>query len=286
MHKSGIDGTVLLTAAIAVALALRSTPNPFDWITGIAGLTLLLVLLSFDGGSFRSVFQSLAYAAVCGLALVLIAGSVFQMVATNQDAHSVEMRLAATWLFGSVILWAIDRARMGSRVDIDLPAPNPRRTLISDLPTPAPTYTPAAFAPPAPPVYSPAQSPVPVHQPAPPMNPIAFAATVAPEPVAEPLPPIAAAPEIAMPPSPVPPGAIAIPPGREASVYVSLVGEGIACLRSVRAEHLGRDFYKIVEPMPDGETWEYQPGQVVRAKKKNLSSGKALVAFEEAPRAS
>jgi len=68
-------------------------------------------------------------------------------------------------------------------------------------------------------------------------------------------------------------------------VYVSLVGEGIPCLRSVRAEHLGRDFYRIAEPMPEGETWEYQPGQVVRAKKKNLSSGKALVAFEEAPRA-
>lgn len=69
-------------------------------------------------------------------------------------------------------------------------------------------------------------------------------------------------------------------------IYVSLVGEGLNVLRAVRAEHLGRDFYKIVEPMPDGETWQFGPGQVVRAKKKNLSSGKAMVATEEAPRSS
>lgn len=68
-------------------------------------------------------------------------------------------------------------------------------------------------------------------------------------------------------------------------IYVTLVGEGLNVLRAVRAEHLGRDYYKIVEPMPDGETWQFGPGQVVRAKKKNLSSGKAMVATEEAPRA-
>ncbi|MBV9613308.1 MAG: hypothetical protein JO091_12610 [Acidobacteriaceae bacterium] len=56
-------------------------------------------------------------------------------------------------------------------------------------------------------------------------------------------------------------------------------------LRSVKAEHLGRDFYRITEETPEGEAWEYRRGQVVRCKKKNLSSGKALVAVEEAPRA-
>jgi hypothetical protein len=66
---------------------------------------------------------------------------------------------------------------------------------------------------------------------------------------------------------------------------VTLVGEGLNVLRAVGAEHLGRDFYKIIEPMPDGEVWQFAPGQVVRCKKKNLSSGKAMVAIEEAPRA-
>ncbi len=73
-------------------------------------------------------------------------------------------------------------------------------------------------------------------------------------------------------------------PGKETTIYLNLLGEGIACLRAVKAEHMGRDFYKIAEPTPEGETWEYQAGQVVRCEKKKLSSGKALVAVEEAPR--
>ena len=48
---------------------------------------------------------------------------------------------------------------------------------------------------------------------------------------------------------------------------------------------MGKDFYRIVEQVPEGEAWEFQPGQIVRCQKKNLSSGKALVAIEEAPRA-
>jgi hypothetical protein len=78
---------------------------------------------------------------------------------------------------------------------------------------------------------------------------------------------------------------VRLPAGKETAIYVNLVGEGLNVLRSVRAEHLGRDFYKIIEETPEGETWEYGYGQVVRCKKQKLSSGKALVAFEEAPRA-
>lgn len=68
-------------------------------------------------------------------------------------------------------------------------------------------------------------------------------------------------------------------------IYVTLMGEGLNVLRSVRAEYLGRDFYMITDEMPEGETWQFQPGQVVRCTKKKLSSGKAMVATEEAPRA-
>lgn len=74
--------------------------------------------------------------------------------------------------------------------------------------------------------------------------------------------------------------------GKETTIYVNLVGEGLNLLRSVKAEHVGRDFYRIIDEMPEGEKWEYQPGQVVRCKKTKLSTGKGLVAFEEAPRAS
>jgi hypothetical protein len=67
-------------------------------------------------------------------------------------------------------------------------------------------------------------------------------------------------------------------------IYVSLLGEGLNVMRTVRAEHLGRDYYQIIDTMPPEETWQFQPGQVVRCKKQNLSTGKALVAVEEAPR--
>jgi hypothetical protein len=77
---------------------------------------------------------------------------------------------------------------------------------------------------------------------------------------------------------------IPVRPGKEVMVYVGLVGEGLNVMRSVKAEHIGRNYYRIVESMPEGETWEYGPGQIVRCEKKKLSSGKALVAVEEAPR--
>jgi len=95
-----------------------------------------------------------------------------------------------------------------------------------------------------------------------------------------------AAPPVQPPPSvpsaasaPLPAAATYAPP--EATIYVALVGEGISCLRSVKAEHLSRDIYRINDEMPENETWKYQPGQVVRCKKQTLSSGKVLVAYEE-----
>ncbi len=124
------------------------------------------------------------------------------------------------------------------------------------IPPPTP---PPAYAPPSQPVQSqPVQTqPPPAYAPPAP-------ASVAPAPVPQP---------------------IAVPSGKETMIYVTLVGEGLNVLRAVRAEHLGRDYYKIVDEMPEGETWQYRPGQVVRCKKKNLSSGKAMVATEEAQRA-
>jgi len=82
-----------------------------------------------------------------------------------------------------------------------------------------------------------------------------------------------------------PPDLLAIPPGREAVIYLNLVGEGLNVLRTVRAENLGRDYYRIADVMPENEQWEFTPGQVVKCRKKALSNGKHMVAYEEAPRA-
>jgi hypothetical protein len=88
-------------------------------------------------------------------------------------------------------------------------------------------------------------------------------------------------------PKPVAVKPVELPPnaGKPATIYLNIMDAGIACLRAVQAEHLGRDFYRITEPTPADEKWEFGTGRVVRCQKRTLSSGKALVAVEEAPRA-
>ena len=129
---------------------------------------------------------------------------------------------------------------------------------------------PAASRPPAP--AAPAPSP-------------AAAAPIPTAPAPAPVEEEVSAPPPAAPVSP-PPAAVEAPAGKQTEIFVNLVGEGLNVLRRVRAEHMGRDFYRIVDEMPAGETWQFQAGQIVRCKKTKLSSGKGLVAFEEAPRAS
>jgi hypothetical protein len=178
------------------------------------------------------------------------------------------------WVCATAIFWGIDRARMSGREGI---AAEPLRSRPAAYRTFVPEFTPATAPLPATPGTASQPAPPP-EAPAPPPQP---AAATAPPPVPPPAPAPTAGPVLTR-------AAVAPPPrpGKEVMIYVALLGEGLNVLRSVKAEHLGHDYYRIIDSMPEGETWEYQPGQVVRCKKKNLSSGKALVAIEEAPRAS
>jgi hypothetical protein len=281
MENSRIDAVGLLLAVVAVTLALSAAQMNFGYLSSLGGLTLLLVLLAYDRQGYRTGGQSLAFAAVCGGCLTLATGYLLHIVFSPTDPkpdHGVfEEWLGIAWLVGTVIFWGIDRARMGSRerlaVDVSLPVARTtgQSFIAQSAPTPAPepTYVPPAPAPAPPtppppppqPVYREPDPPAPVYVPPPPVEPI---------------------------PSPVtpPPAAHVIPPGKEVMIYVNLVGEAMNMLRAVRAENLGRDFYLIADEMPEGETWEFTPGQIVKCRKKNLSSGKGWVAYEEAPRAS
>ncbi len=284
MERSRIDSAALLAGAVAAALVLLVTRAGFSYVSTIGGVTLLFILFSYDQEGKRSVFQSLAFSAVCGFCIMLACGIIFQaslgpkndvLSAATKEAY-FQLRLSATWGFATLVLWAIDRARMSGRTAYEPSRYQAAEDFSKQPRAPLggtrrqgqliPEYT-GAF----PAVATPAPSPAPVSQPeyheSPP---ITLVSDSAPEPVP--------------PPTAPPPAAVPLPPGKEAMIYVNLVGEGLNVLRSVRAEHLGRDFYKITEEMPEGETWEYGPGQVVRCKKQKLSSGKALVAFEEAPR--
>ena len=251
------DSAPLVGAVIAGVLALL-LPAPYTWITAIAGFTLLVALFSYDDADYRSLFQSLAFSAACGFALAVASVIFYRTLAENGEVHMtgdlIQTKwLPLTWLGGTLAVWAIDRIRMMGRAKAaGRVVGTVQRGLI-----PADIETTPAPPPPAP-------EPV----------------IVATAPTPSTAPPIAQSVPAAPPAPPAPP-----PPPPQTDIYVTLVGEGLNLMRTVKAEHVGRDFYKIIEPMPEGETWEFGPGQVVRCKKRNLSTGKALVAVEEAPRA-
>jgi hypothetical protein len=64
------------------------------------------------------------------------------------------------------------------------------------------------------------------------------------------------------------------------TIYVELLDEGTKCWRPVSVELLYHDTYRIVDVVPEGETWLFQPGQVVRCKEREFTDGYGLTAYE------
>ena len=48
------------------------------------------------------------------------------------------------------------------------------------------------------------------------------------------------------------------------TIYVELLDEGTKCWRPVSAEHISDDVYRVLDFVPEGEVWSFQPGDVVR----------------------
>jgi hypothetical protein len=247
-------------AAVGILLAYAALNHAFGYETTIGGLTLLLILFAFDEEGYRPAFQSFAFASVGGLSFMVF--SVYP-VALLMQPKSPDQWALGMWVAATLLFFAVDRMRAASR-----------ETTAYGLSAGPAAYTQPAYQPAAP--VRPVQ-PLTVAPPPPPVQPVSV---IQPEPVYEEV-----APAPAPAPAPLPVTVAPIPPGREAQIFLNLLGEGLNVLRSVKAEHLGRDYYRIADVMPEGERWEYQPGQVVRARKKSLSTGKHLVAFEEAQRA-
>ena len=73
------------------------------------------------------------------------------------------------------------------------------------------------------------------------------------------------------------------------TVYIPLTDEDVNVWRPVQAEHVGGDLYRLTGQPPDGETWAFVFGDVVRCKPQALSGGGSpaelvLVAYEKAAR--
>jgi hypothetical protein len=265
MVDSRIDAPVLVNTVIASGLVLLISPIPFGWLTTVAGLTLLLILFAYDRERQRSMPQSLAFSSVCGLCVTLALGIFVERAVVRSD---LGLWLVVTWACATVIGTATDRYRAGrpaySASGLSL------NTINSPLAaSPEPEFHTAkresqAFSAPAAPAQS-AYSPAYGSVPAPTSVDMPSASETVRHPVFDPTPPVQS-------PQYKP---------EEVDIYVEVIGGGISFLRSVKAVHIARDIYRIEDVMPEQEQWRYQPGQTVRCKKRKLSSGKALVAYQE-----
>ena len=65
------------------------------------------------------------------------------------------------------------------------------------------------------------------------------------------------------------------------TVYVALLDEGTAVWRPVPAEPLGMGLFCLAGVVPDGESWEFLPGETVRCVEKAFcDSSRHLIAAE------
>ena len=263
MSKSSLDPTALASILIAAGVGVLLIPTGFTWLASILGLVLLILLISYDEEGYRSIPQSLAFAGVCAFCLTLASVIPYQYVyglPTARESQLVNKWLPLTWAFITLIMTVIDRARMGARVTNAQPGAAQLGSMLTPRVQTSSTVTSA------PPAHVPDEFQSAVRMEAPPPH-LVRSEPLRHEPV------LTAA-------VPAPP-----PPVKLTEIYVHLTGESLNLMRSVQAEALGRDYYRIVDTMPENEMWQFTPGQVVRCKKQNLSTGKAMVAMEEAPRA-
>lgn len=274
-----LSPVVLASVVLAGGLAMRAVPGPFGWLQTLTGIVLLLILFAYDTEEQRTAPQSFAFATVCGFCLMLVASGFIARWASGPGTVQVAVPggwLSVVWVLGAVVFFFIDLMRLGSRGGMQNPAAmaaQPGRGVRPNAPVPSFVSTPLPQQITREPIpFTPRAEPVPV-------------APEAPQPVAVPNPPEAAAVQPVAPPVQAASTPASGPPPKQVGIYVNLLGEGLNMMRAVAAQDLGRGYYLIVEPMPEGETWQFQTGQVVRCQKKNLASGKHLVAVEEAPRA-
>jgi hypothetical protein len=66
-------------------------------------------------------------------------------------------------------------------------------------------------------------------------------------------------------------------------VYVKIVDDAVDVWRPVAARKVRAGVYQLVGETPDGETWEFPTGKMVRCRLSTLEDGKTgLVAYERA----
>src|SRR5690349_3186802 len=64
------------------------------------------------------------------------------------------------------------------------------------------------------------------------------------------------------------------------TVDVHLPSEAVHVWRPVQSDHLGRDEFRLIGPVPEDEVWGFQPGEVFRCRDQVFADGTVdLAAF-------
>jgi hypothetical protein len=64
------------------------------------------------------------------------------------------------------------------------------------------------------------------------------------------------------------------------TIYIELMNEGTNCWRPVEAKDLGDGRFQILGSQPEGEEWQFRPGEIVECRKKQFQDGLCIVAHK------
>ena len=129
----GIDPAALAAATLAAAISAIAPPGPYSPIGMMIGATILVLVAAYDVDPHRSRLQSSAFAAVCGLILLLTLGFPLEIVSAKYPGSRFDALLKEPeadnpfsevrpyvallfWLGATAIIFAIDRRRSGKMV--------------------------------------------------------------------------------------------------------------------------------------------------------------------------
>jgi len=93
-RRGGIDPAALAAASLAAAVSVIAPPGPYGPPSIAIGATILLLITSYDIDPHRSATQSLAYAAVIGLTVMLMLGFPLECVFASPENNRLDRLFA------------------------------------------------------------------------------------------------------------------------------------------------------------------------------------------------